>query len=237
MLQSLFPIGLILLSQSKTALILVIVLIAVRILGPFVASRRREQLPFVVYSIAVGLPVLALAIIAGENIILPLLGKDPTLSGRTDHWDILMPYMADHLWLGYGYKAFWTGTGDSLSVIRTVGAAMKGSDSAYIDTMLQFGLVGMGMLLVMLLVFLRDCVRLARRGPVPVIAFWYVGVVIALFVGSFTEGLISFGIPVPMVVGAVAFAGLRNLYDESAVRRPVPNDFLRTRGKAGGLSE
>jgi hypothetical protein len=227
MLQSLFPLGLILLSRSMTALILIFVLIAVRIFGPFIASRRREQIPFVVYSIAVGLLVLALAITAGERIILPLLGKDPTLTGRTDHWAILLPYMADHLWLGYGYKAFWTGTGDSLSVIRSVGGAMKGADSGYIDTMLQFGLVGMGILLVTLLVFLRDFARLVRRASVPLIAYWYVGVVIAIFVGSITEGLITFSIPVPEIVGAIAFAGLRNLYDEIALPRPSPNDSPR----------
>ena len=227
MLQSLFPIGLILLSRSMTSLILVFVLIAVRVLGPFVASRRREQIPFVVYSIAVGLPVLALAITAGEGIILPLLGKDPSLSGRTDHWAILLPYMADHLWLGYGYQAFWTGSGDSLSVIRSVGGAMKGADSGYIDTMLQFGLVGMGWLMVLLLVFFRDFARLIRRSPMPLIAFWYVGVGIAMFVGSFTEGLITFGIPVPEIVGAIAFAGLRNMYDERAVPSLATIDSFR----------
>jgi O-antigen ligase len=210
-----------------TSLILVFVLIAVRVLGPFVASRRREQIPFVVYSIAVGLPVLALAITAGEGIILPLLGKDPSLSGRTDHWAILLPYMADHLWLGYGYQAFWTGSGDSLSVIRSVGGAMKGADSGYIDTMLQFGLVGMGWLMVLLLVFFRDFARLIRRSPMPLIAFWYVGVGIAMFLGSFTEGLITFGIPVPEIVGAIAFAGLRNMYDERAVPSLATIDSFR----------
>ena len=224
MLQGLFPVVLILLSRSMTSLILVFVLIAVRILGPFIASRRREQLPFVVYSILVGVPVMALAFTAAETIILPLLGKDPSFSGRTDHWAILMPYIANHLWLGYGYQGFWTGTGDSLNVIRATGAAMRGSDSAYIDTMLQFGLVGMGMLLVLLLVFLRDWARVVRRAPMPLIGYWYVGVVIALYVGSFTEGLITFGTPIPEIVGAIAFAGLRNLYGESAGPRPLPYD-------------
>jgi exopolysaccharide production protein ExoQ len=227
MLQSLFPISLILLSRSMTSLILVFVLIAVRILGPFVASRRREQIPFVVYFIVVGIPVLALAITAGEGVILPLLGKDPSLSGRTDHWTILLPYMADHLWLGYGYKAFWTGSGDSLSVIRSVGGAMKGADSGYIDTMLQFGLVGIGWLMVFLLVFFRDFARLVRRSPMPTIAFWYVGVGIMMFVGSYTEGLITFGIPVPEIVGAIAFVGLRNLYDERAIPSPANRDSFR----------
>jgi hypothetical protein len=93
--------------------------------------------------------------------------------------------------------------------------------------MLQFGLVGMGWLMVLLLVFFRDFARLIRRSPMPLIAFWYVGVGIAMFLGSFTEGLITFGIPVPEIVGAIAFAGLRNMYDERAVPSLATIDSFR----------
>ncbi len=39
---------------------------------------------------------------------LELLGKDPTLTGRTDIWYYVMPYIYQRPWLGWGYAAFWS---------------------------------------------------------------------------------------------------------------------------------
>jgi exopolysaccharide production protein ExoQ len=215
-LQAILPIGLILLSQSRTALIMTAVLIAVRILGPYVASRSRDQLPFVLYTATFGTVVAVLATTLGREIILPMLGRETTLSGRTEHWAVLAPFAFRHLWLGYGYNAFWTGAGDSLRVMNLIGGGMKGSDSGYVDTMLQFGLVGMGMLLVLLVVCVQDFARLFRKDSVPLVAYWYAGLILATFVGSVTEGLFLAPTGVTTFIFVVACAGLRSLSLESA---------------------
>jgi O-antigen ligase len=215
-LQAIFPIGLILLSQSKGSLILAVVLIAVRIFGPYIARRRKDQLPFVMYTavcfIVVALPVITM----GWEIILPLLGRDSTLTGRTDHWATLAPFAFRHLWLGYGYNAFWTGAGDSLRVFDSIGAGVKGADSGYMDTMLQFGLLGMGMLLLVLLVSLRDFLRVLRRSSVPLIAYWYAGIILATFVGSFTEGLFLTPTGITTFIFVVGCTGLTTLSNANA---------------------
>jgi hypothetical protein len=51
-----------------------------------------------------------------------------------------------------GYSAFWASSGDSLRAMNIIGGGMKGSDGEYVDAMLQFGLAGMGLFLVLLLV-------------------------------------------------------------------------------------
>ena len=210
MLQAILPIGLILLSQSKTSLILTVVLIAVRVLGPFIARRRREQLPFMLYAVVFGILGTVLALSVGRNILLPLIGRDSSFTGRTDHWTVLLSYATKHLWLGYGFQAFWNGTGDSLSVIHNIGATMKGSDSGYVDNMLQFGLVGMGMLLILLLVCVRDFARIIRSPSVPLTAYWYAGIIIVTFVGSFTEMLFLVPTGISDFVFVFACAGLKN---------------------------
>ncbi len=63
------------------------------------------------------------------------------------------------------------------------------SDNGYLDLMLQFGVVGMVMLLVLLVISIRNFLKLLRGPSVPLIAFWYAGLILALFVGSFTEGM------------------------------------------------
>lgn len=210
-LQSLVPIGLIVLSQSKTSLIMVFVLIAVRVLGPFVSRARRDQLPFILYAIIFAAVLTPLLTIAARDIILPLLGRDSTLTGRTEHWDLLLTYAYEHFWLGYGYQAFWTGTGDSLAIIKRVGATMKGADSGYVDTMLQFGFVGMAALAAVLVASVRDFVKVFRRPSVPLVAYWYAGIILVTFLGSFTE--ILFLVPgfIFTFIFVAAAAGLRLL--------------------------
>jgi exopolysaccharide production protein ExoQ len=215
--QAILPIGLILLSQSRTSLILTVVLIAVRLFGPYVARRRKDQLPFVLYTAVFGIPLMAFAIVAAKDIVLTLLGRESTLTGRTDHWGLIASYALGHLWVGYGYNAFWTGAGDSLRVMTRVGGAMIGSDSGYLDTMLQFGLVGIGLLLLVLLISLRDFSRLFRRTSVPLIAYWYVSLILVTFIGSFTEALFLPPVGITSFIFVVACAGLRSLSHERSV--------------------
>jgi len=210
-LQALLPVGLILLSQSKTSLILALVLIAVRIIGPLIVRGRREQLPFMFYSLAFGLLIAALAATAGREMILSALGRDPSLTGRTEHWAVLSTFVLRHLWLGYGYQAFWTNHGDSLTAMRSIGAGMSGSDSGYVDTLLEFGVVGIVMMLILLLVSARDFLKLLRKPGVPLLAFWYVGVILAVYVGSISEGFFPVALGISTFVFVVACAGLKNL--------------------------
>jgi exopolysaccharide production protein ExoQ len=43
------------------------------------------------------------------EIIFSLVGKDATLSGRTEMWDLIYEIGLRRMWLGYGYLSFWRG--------------------------------------------------------------------------------------------------------------------------------
>jgi exopolysaccharide production protein ExoQ len=214
-LQSLLPIGLILLSQSKTSLILCFVLIAVRIVGPLLLRGRKEQLPFLLFSVLFGILIAIFMATVGWHMILSALGRDTTLTGRTHSWAILATFAKRHLWLGYGYQAFWTNQGDGLSAMTALGAGMTGSDSGYMDTVLQFGIVGIGMMVIILLVSARDFLTLLRRPSMPFLAFWYAGLILAVYVGSITEGLFPGAGGVSTFVFVVACAALRTLSEQN----------------------
>jgi exopolysaccharide production protein ExoQ len=219
-LQAIFPIALIVLSRSKESLVLVALLIAVRFYGPFVARRRREQLPFTLYATALSVVAIALA----RSMILLLLGRDTTLTGRTREWAILFPFALKHFWLGYGYSAFWTRTGDSLSVLQTIGGAIRGSDSGYLDTMLQVGIVGTALWLGFFLVSAQAIAKTFRRPSAPLTAYWYAGLMIATFAESFVgsvflvQKLDSFAV-------VVAYAGL-------TIHKELGNDSHVASGKS-----
>jgi exopolysaccharide production protein ExoQ len=184
--QSILPIGLLLLSRSRTSWFLAIVLIAVRVLGPLITRTRREKIPFVLYSIAFGLAAVAVSL----GVVLSLLGRDLTFSGRTREWAIIAPFALKHFWLGYGYQAFWVGNiGDSGTVEHLIGG-QNVADNGYLDGMLQLGLVGVVILVIVLIACMRDFRRLLRGSSLPLLAYWYAALILATLVGSFSESLL-----------------------------------------------
>jgi exopolysaccharide production protein ExoQ len=206
-LQAILPLGLIVLSQSKGSLVLAILLVAVRLYVPFVKNSRREQLPFIFFATICAV----LGAVFGRGIILSLLGRDSTLTGRSHEWAVLSFFANRHLWLGYGYAAFWTGSGDSLNAMKLVGGAMRGSDNGYLDTLLQLVLVGIVLWLIVMLVTAKDFVRLFRRAFLPLTSYWYAGLILVTLVGSVAEDLFPMPSGVATFVFVVACAGLRRL--------------------------
>jgi O-antigen ligase len=213
-LQAIVPAALIILSQSRTAWTMTAVLIAVRVFGPLMTRTRREALPFMLYGLGLGIVV----VIINLAVILPLFGRDLTLTGRTREWAVIFPFALKHFWLGYGYQGFWTGTsGDSGSVNSTLNTAMNTADNGYLELMLELGVVSIGLLLVVLIACVRDFLGLLRRSSVPLIAYWYVGLILAIFVGSFTEDMILMPMRIIPFMFVLACAGLRSLAEQRAV--------------------
>jgi O-antigen ligase len=122
------------------------------------------------------------------------------------------------LWLGYGYGGFWTGEGDCLNVMRVLRVPMHGMDSGYVENMLEFGLVGMSIMLIVVLVTVRDFFMILRSRVVPLIAFWYVGFILLTLV----EGVVGYTFPVsgaPTFIFVVACCGLTQLSSDFLANR------------------
>lgn len=213
-IQAILPIGLIVLSQSRGSLILILLLIVVRLYGPFLGDRRRDQLPFVLYASVLSIVAIAFS----RGVLLSLLGRDSTLTGRTREWAVLVFYALRHLWLGYGYQAFWSGTADSFHAMRSIGANIYGADSGYLETMLELGIVGVGLWFILLMIVLSNILRLLRRPSVPLEGYWYAGIILVTFAGSVTEVLFPVPAGISTFVFVVACAGLTNLGREVAPR-------------------
>jgi|HubBroStandDraft_1064217.scaffolds.fasta_scaffold00802_6 exopolysaccharide production protein ExoQ len=208
-LQAILPLLLIVKSHARESLIMAVLFVGVRVFGPIIARSRREQLPFILYATVSGI----VGIILGWGAVLSFLGKDAVASwsGRLTEWSAVVPYIVRHVWLGYGYGGFWTGQGDSLKVMKSLHVALLGSDSGYTDNMLSFGLVGMSILLIVLLVSVRDFLRLLRSPAVPLTAFWYVGFILLTWVEAIAGD--TFPVPgfAPTFIFVVACCGLTNL--------------------------
>jgi O-antigen ligase len=85
-----------------------------------------------------------------------LLGRDETLTGRTEVWSAVMHAMNERPLLGYGFGSFWTDARRDLYEIPT-------AHSGYLDILLELGEVGLGFYIVWLLSCVRQLHRALKR--------------------------------------------------------------------------
>jgi exopolysaccharide production protein ExoQ len=69
------------------------------------------------------------------------LGRDTTLTDRTDIWDLLLPMAKTNLWFGSGYENFWMG--DRLLKIWPLVGRINEAHNGYLEIVLDTGVVGL----------------------------------------------------------------------------------------------
>ena len=144
---------LILLSQSKTALVTFLLLL---LLMPFYRLSKRANPVF--FSIILISTFLILSVstifisINLETILVDILGKDTEFNGRVPIWIMAIEAGLKRPLLGYGYNGFWTSNAaDSVilnSFARNSEEVLRGSlifhaHNSFVDLFLQLGFVGL----------------------------------------------------------------------------------------------
>jgi exopolysaccharide production protein ExoQ len=96
--------------------------------------------------------IIAITILAGgmslwldqnAGILLGSIGKDPTLTGRTNMWPYIMEMVWKQPWLGYGYNGFWYNWNSPAAYVwSATGWTSPNSHNGFLDLWLDFGLVG-----------------------------------------------------------------------------------------------
>jgi exopolysaccharide production protein ExoQ len=139
--------GLLWMSNSVTSLIS---LFAILLLLPlYQALRWRYTLPVSLLILAVVAGGIALTwLLANAEDVLGVLGRDPTLTHRTELWPAVIEMIRQHPWLGYGYGAFWLGwSGESahvsLWVLESGDPPILHAHNGFLDLWLDLGLLGL----------------------------------------------------------------------------------------------
>lgn len=155
-------VALLVLSRSATGLV---VLTSIALLWPlYQALRWRYTL---VVPVLIGLVltggVLALVLLANAQEVLTVLGRDTTLTGRTELWAYVMDMVRERPWLGYGYSAFWLGwEGPSSYVWLMTGSEVPAADNGLLDLWLDIGLLGVAVFGLSFVLAFARAVRWAR---------------------------------------------------------------------------
>ena len=149
-------VALILLSSSQTALVNLITILAV--LGGCHIFRFSYNLmvPSILGILLVSSSV-SLWLVSNAEPLLNLMGKDLTLTGRTELWQFVVEMIAKQPWLGYGYHGFWKDwNSEGAYVWRAVGWEAPHAHNGLLDLLLHLGLLGV---LLFLLGFLASVCR------------------------------------------------------------------------------
>jgi exopolysaccharide production protein ExoQ len=134
--------ALLLLSNSVTALVVFLTLLV--LLPLFRALRWRYTLavPFLIFAVVL-VGAVAVYSVSNTEIVLNTLGRDATLTGRTQLWDVVLDMIREQPWLGYGYSAFWLGLeGPSARLWLATGQEYSHAHNSFLDLWLQLGLLG-----------------------------------------------------------------------------------------------
>jgi exopolysaccharide production protein ExoQ len=152
------------LSNSQTALVCLISVVAVFAIASMGFVRRRPQrLVSIVLTVAASAWVFESVFdMSGE--LYALLGRDPTLTSRTDIWAVLLPFQTDPL-LGTGYISFWSGERlYRLWDLTDVG--INQAHNGYLEQYLNLGAIGLGLIVLLLINALHNAWRLLPTDPV-----------------------------------------------------------------------
>lgn len=135
-------------SNSQTSLACLLVAIAVLLCAQLPYVRRLPTRLTDLSLVAGVLFVLLEAAFGITDLIIALLGRNPSLTNRTDLWALLFTFSRDPF-LGAGFMSFWTG--ERLEGIwAELGAGVLQAHSGYIEQFLNLGYVGLALTILLL---------------------------------------------------------------------------------------
>jgi len=156
-------VALVLLSTSKTALLGLLFGFGVLLAGALMRRGVVSTLSMI-WAGVVLVGGAAMALVLAPEVVFQLLGRDATLTGRTDIWTALMDAIADRPWLGYGYGAFWGVDSQPAYMVRLATEwAVPTAHNGWLETALSIGLLGLAGLIMSYLLFVFRAARLAVR--------------------------------------------------------------------------
>jgi exopolysaccharide production protein ExoQ len=132
----------------------------------FLYTRKHSFLRMVAFLSTLGVTVAGIVflIIIDPQKFLQMLGKNSTLSGRTDIWSMVWDKFLQRPWVGYGYSAFWMGKDgkQSAEIWEALHWSVPHSHNGFLDVLVQVGVVGLLLFFVGYVLFFYKALRCSR---------------------------------------------------------------------------
>jgi exopolysaccharide production protein ExoQ len=177
---------LLVLSVSRTPLLILVTLIPTLALTRWFARDRRPA--GLILGLAVCVATMAVLFVTTMlEPVLSLLGRDMTLTGRTDIWGLTWEAIQGRLWIGYGYGAFWINPlGPATEIWDALNWRAPSSHSGVLELWLGLGAIGVVLFAVLVLRTLLAILNRAKQGPIAE-TLWLVGYFLIFVVHAATE--------------------------------------------------
>ncbi len=190
----LLALPLMVLTRSGTAMVSAVLACLVLIVNLFLSRLSSfERARLIGAAVIIMIPIAVLLLVAGDDmsaLLLGIMGKDATLTGRTLLWAHALQLIPQHPLFGYGYQAFWqqdTVQAESLwfefHVMSRRGFHFH---STYLETAIELGWVGAAVLVATLLGVFGGLIRWSwRTGSVA--GSFFTALMFCLITRSFVE--------------------------------------------------
>jgi exopolysaccharide production protein ExoQ len=148
-------------SNSMTAICVLVLASAVMLLSGKPVFRRNPALLHIPVLVALGGTAYALFI---QSTLVENLGRDPTLTGRTEIWKAVLSVPVSRL-VGAGYESFWLGPRLDQIFARFPDMLISEAHNGYIEIFLNLGAIGVLLLAGIMVSGYRSVSTAYRRNP------------------------------------------------------------------------
>jgi exopolysaccharide production protein ExoQ len=138
------------LANSATSLVCTVLGITVFFVVKWAVARKRVRRLEAYAFVGVCLLIALQLTFDLQSRLLAALGRDPTLTGRTDAWEFLLSQKENAL-LGAGFNTFWAGERLQKLWQNTDMVAIIQAHNGYVETYLNIGSIGVVLLVLLLL--------------------------------------------------------------------------------------
>jgi len=171
--------------------------------------KSKESLLLIVATTSAAIAMVVLGLLYLDP-LMRFIGKDSTLTGRTDIYLAVLESIFKHPLLGYGFGAFWVATNPEPFLIglrihwMTIGYAENG----LLEFWLELGTVGLGLVLIMFGKAIRESVRLIRSPFYNPRVGWFTSIIFLELISNIEAGQVMVPGTINWVMTLIAFIGL-----------------------------
>jgi O-antigen ligase len=214
--------GLLYLAKSAASLFCCLLIVATMPLWR-VARVTNRQRPAVYTTVAIVLSAGMYLLATHTDRVFYMLGRNSSLTGRTELWAAAWAAIMKRPVLGYGFDSFWASLqGEALDVRIGAGWLAQRSDNGYLDLGLGLGIVGMILFLFVFALSFRRGIDYLRSEP-QAISLWPIAYLCFFLLHNMSESTLLTRGDFPTVLFAMITTSL-------ALSR-------RREAKADGISE
>jgi exopolysaccharide production protein ExoQ len=189
------------------------VLLLVAWIGLFRRLKRNEKLLITLISVSMVVVVVGLGVTYFDPIMRGI-GKDPTMTGRSDIYIAVLRSIMKHPIFGYGMGAFWFGVNPESNAIAlevhwpSIGYAENG----LLEAWLQIGAIGLVLAMYPVIRALQLCVRLLRPPFYNARVGWFLSIIFLELITNIEGGVVLAATSLNWTLTLIAVVGVMKEY-------------------------